>query len=135
MRILLLVALFVAFLPARADIGEGSWETEVTTTMPGMPAGATTVRQTQCLRAEDGRDPAKLFGSPGAGCEFTDRRDDGSTYRFTISCTGAASVSGSGEMRYSRDTLDGEIVLRMSQGGQSVETRTSMRARRVGPCR
>lgn len=134
MRPFLLAALLLAFAPARADIGAGSWEMEVTTAMPGTPAGAATARQTQCLRAEDGRDPAKLFGNPGAGCEFADRSDDGSTYRFRISCGGAAAISGSGEMRYSRDALDGEIVLRVSQEGKELETRTRIKARRVGPC-
>lgn len=135
MRIAWFVVLALALLPARADIGEGNWEMEISTSMPGMPAGAGTTQQTQCLRAEDGRDPAKLFGSPGAGCQFSNRRDDGSSYRFDISCTGPTPLSGGGEMRYSRDTLDGEIAIRIGAGAQSMETRSRIRARRVGPCR
>ena len=134
MRNFLLAILLAAALPLHADIGEGKWEMEITTSMPGTPAGAATAKQAQCLRGEDARDPAKLFGSPGAGCEFTDRRDDGSTYRFRISCSGAASLSGSGEMRYSRDALEGEIVLRLNDGTKNIETRTAIRARRTGPC-
>ena len=81
-----------------------------------------------------GRDPAKLFGSPGAGCEFIDRKDDGATYRFRIACSGDTTVTGTGEMRYSRDAIDGQIVLNMAREGQKVETRTAIRARRTGPC-
>ena len=116
---------------ASADIGEGSWELEITTSMPG---GTGSAKQTQCLRAEDGRDPARLFGSPGAGCQFTNRRDDGSSYRFDISCTGPTPLSGGGLMRYSREALAGEIALRIGSGAQSVETNTRLRARRIGPC-
>jgi hypothetical protein len=121
----------VAMSP-RADLGEGRWEMEVTTTMSGMQP--TTAKQTQCLSAADARDPSKLFGTPGAGCEFKNRRDNGSEYRFDISCGGAAKVEGSGAMRYSRDALEGEIVLRVNPGGQAMETRSTIKAKRLGAC-
>jgi len=134
MRAAPLLLLVVLAAPARADIGEGNWDMEVTMQMPGLPPGGQSVKQSQCLRAEDARDPAKLFGGPGAGCDFADRQDDGSTYRFRIVCSGQARVEGAGEMRYAQDAIDGEIVLNMSQGGQNVQTRTSIRSRRTGPC-
>lgn len=130
----LVPALSLGAASAIADIGEGSWEMEITTSMPGMPTGGMAIKQVQCLRAEDGKDPAKLFGSPGAGCEFVDRADTGSMYRFRIVCSGPTQVDGSGEIRYTPDALDGQIVLNMSQGGQNVQTRTSIRAHRTGPC-
>lgn len=135
MRVAFFFIFVLALSPARADVGEGSWELEVSTSMPGMAAGGATTRQTQCLSAEDARDPSRLFGSPGAGCQFGNRRDDGSTYRFEIACTAAAPLSGNGEIRYSRDTLEGEIVLRVGAGAQSMETRSRIKARRLGPCR
>ena len=135
MRLALLAALAFIVFPARADIGEGSWEMETSTSIPGTAVGTTTSKQTQCLSAEDARDPSKLFGSPGAGCQFSNRRDDGSSYRFEISCSGAAAMNGSGEMRYSRDALEGEIVVRVASGGQTMETRSRIKARRLGPCR
>ena len=134
MRFALVLALVLAVAPARADIGEGDWEMEITTTMPGMPPGGMPIKQVQCLRAEDGKDPAKLFGSPGGGCQFTDRQDTGSSYRFRIVCAGPTQVEGSGEMRYTRDTMDGQIVLNMTRQGENVQTKTSIRARRMGPC-
>ena len=133
MRVLpLLLSLIAA--SALADIGEGNWDMEVTMQMPGAPAGGQAIRQSQCLRAEDAKDPAKLFGSPGAGCQFVDRQDTGSTYRFNIVCSGPTQVSGTGEMNYSHDSLDGQIVLNMSQGEQKVQTKTTIKARRTGPC-
>lgn len=134
MRFTVLLALALLAAPARADIGEGNWEMDVTVSMPGMPPGGQSVKQSQCLRAEDARDPAKLFGSPGAGCQFIDRQDTGSAYRFKIVCSGPTAVEGAGEMRYSTDSMDGQIVLNMSREGQNVQTRTAIKARRTGPC-
>ena len=136
MRSLAILVLALLAAPARAaEIGAGHWEMDIVTTMPGMPAGGMPIKQVQCLSAEDGKDPAKLFGSPGSGCRFTDQRDTGSAYHFRISCSAPTAVSGAGEMRYTRDTLDGQIVLDMKQqGGQSVQTKTTIKARRTGPC-
>ena len=128
--------LFLAFIaaPALADIGEGNWEMEITMAMPGAPQGGQPMKQSQCLRAEEAKDPSRLFGSPGAGCQFVDRQDTGSSYRFNIVCSGPTQVTGTGEMNYSHDSLDGQIVLNMAQGEQKVETRTTIKARRTGPC-
>ena len=133
MRTALFIAFALACLPARADIGEGSWELEITTVMPGAPSGST--KQVQCLSAEDAKDPANLIGNPGAGCAFNNRRDDGSTFRFDVACTTGAPLSGSGTLRYARETLDGEIVVRMKQGEQQIEVRSLLKAKRLGPCR
>jgi Protein of unknown function (DUF3617) len=133
MRSVLLVAFALAFFPARADIGEGSWELEITTLMPGAPADS--VKQVQCMSAADAKDPANLIGGPGPGCAFSNRRDDGSTFRFDVSCTSGAPLNGSGELRYARDTLDGEIVMRVKQDEQAMEVRSVLKARRIGPCR
>ena len=134
MRALPFLILALIASPARADIGEGNWEMEIVMQMPGAPAGGQSVKQNQCLRAEDAKDPSKLFGSPGAGCQFTDRKDTGSSYHFNIVCSGPTQVSGIGEMNYSHDKLDGQIVLNMVQGTQKVQTRTSIKAHRTGPC-
>ena len=134
MRLLPLLALMLIAAPLRADIGEGNWEMDVTMSMPGLPPGGQSVKQSHCLRAEDVRDPSKLFGDPGAGCQFGDRSDSGSVYRFKITCSGATQVDGTGEVRYSRDAMDGQIVLNMVNQGEKVQTRTSIKARRTGPC-
>ncbi len=131
MRTALFIAFALACFPARADIGEGNWELEVTTVMPGAPS--TPVKQTQCMTAADAKDPANLIGGPGPGCSFNNRRDDGSTFSFDIAC--ASALNGSGALRYAHDSLDGEIVVRMKQGDQQVEVRSVLKARRLGPCK
>jgi hypothetical protein len=123
----------LAVVPARADIGEGNWEMEITTVVPGAPVAP--VKQTQCMTAADARDPANLIGSAGPGCSFNNRRDDGSTFSFDIVCAAGAALSGNGRLRYAHDSLDGEIAVRMKQGDQTVEMRSLIKARRIGPCR
>lgn len=119
-------------MSSRADLGEGLWEMDVTTMLPGMPP--TSGKQTRCLTAAEARDTSNLFGTASPGCEFKNRNDNGSVYRFEIVCSGAAKAEGAGEMRYSRDSLDGEFVLRVNPGGQTMETRSRIKARRLGAC-
>ncbi|HLX79769.1 MAG TPA: DUF3617 family protein [Burkholderiales bacterium] len=134
MRSILLLALALAFLPVRADIGEGNWDLQITTVIPGVPPNA--IRQSQCLSAADAKDPAKLLGNPGQGCAFGNRSDSGSVFHFEITCEREGSaLSGSGELRYTRDAIDGDIVMRVKQGEQTLEVRTAVKAKRVGPCR
>ena len=127
-----LLLLLLAGMPATADIGAGNWEMTVSTVVGGRPGA--TVTQVQCMKAEDARDPSRLFGSPGGGCSFSNRQDSGTVYRFEISCPGSVQLTGSGEMRYSRDAMDGDLQLRMKLEGQDTELRTTIKARRLGPC-
>lgn len=132
LRIALLGACALISSAALADIGAGQWEMEVTTTMSGM--APTTARQSQCISAADAKDPGKLFGNPGGGCEFKNRQDSGSVYRFDIACAGATPLTGSGEVRYEQESMSGEIVLNLTAGPQPMETRSRIQARRTGPC-
>lgn len=130
-KIIALFSLCIA-MSSHADLGEGQWEMEVTSTMQGMPPAV--AKQTRCLSSAEARDASNLFGTPSQGCEFKNRNDNGSRYSFDIVCGGAVKAEGSGEMRYSRDSLDGEIVLRVNPGGQTMETRSRIKARRLGAC-
>jgi hypothetical protein len=118
---------------ARADIGAGSWEMDVSTSMGSAPGGS--IKQTQCLTPEEARDPSKLFGTPGAGCQFSNRMDNGSTYQFDIACSGPTPMTGRGEMRYSQDALDGELVLNLKLEGKDTELRSRIKAKRLGACK
>ena len=133
MRTVLLALSALVFSPAYADIGEGNWELEITTTMPGKPAAS--IKQVQCMTAVDAKDPANLIGGPGPGCAFNNRKDDGSTFSFDVACTSGAPLTGSGKLQYSREALNGEIVVNMKQGEQSMEVRTLLKAKRLGACR
>ena len=128
MRRWLALAIVVAS-PARADLEPGNWEissqTEVTGS--GQPVQLT---QKRCLTAEDARDPSRVFGSAGAGCQFTRRADTGSLFTFEVSCGGQPELRGSGSVRYARESLEGELELASGQ----FRTRSRLFGRRLGGC-
>lgn len=126
----LLLVLFIASAPARADISPGNWEISATTTIEGIgqPSSYT---QTRCLTEEDARDPSRLFaGTPGGRCDFTSRNDTGSVFTFQLTCGTNPPVVGEGSVRYDAATLEGDVELRMD----SLKTQSRITGRRLGPC-
>jgi hypothetical protein len=122
--------LLVFSLNARADVEPGNWEISATTQLQGIKEPTSFV-QTRCLSPEDARDPSRLFGSsPGLGCEFTNRNDTGSVFTFNVSCGGQAPIHGSGSVRYSRNSLDGELELKLDD----LVTHSRITGRRIGGC-
>ncbi|MBC7802392.1 MAG: DUF3617 family protein [Candidatus Parcubacteria bacterium] len=134
MRIFLLI-LGAAFVNAAgAELGEGNWDLEIATVIGGKAGPA--MKQSRCVKSEDIQNVAKLIGGAGAGCEFTNRQFDGATFRFDLSCAAApVPMSGSGEVRYSTDVLDGQIQIRVGSATPPMELRSNLKARRTGPCR
>ena len=128
MRRWLVLALVFAS-PAHADLEPGNWEISSRTegTGIGQPVQLT---QTRCLTAEDARDPSRVFGSAGAGCQFTRRNDTGSMFTFEVSCGGQVELRGSGSVRYARESLEGELELASGQ----FSTRSRISGRRLGGC-
>ena len=119
---------------ARADVEPGNWEVSITTSVPGTAGEIGPVVRTRCLSADDARDPSRVLG-PGGGCEFTDRRDDGSVYTFAIVCGGQMPMRGVGSVRYGAASMEADLELSGDAGGQSFATRSHVSAHRVGPCK
>jgi hypothetical protein len=133
MRRLLVIALALP-LAAVAEIDPGEWEVKVTTAVPGSPQAEQSL--TRCLSAEDSRNPGRLFGAPGPGCEFLNQRDDGRAYRFDILCRDQnVTVSGSGDMAYAPGRIEGSLTVRTVVGAQTLDVRSRIQARRLGPCK
>jgi len=130
----LLAVPLAAPLAVSAGIEPGDWEIKVTTVLPGTPSAEQVL--TRCLTAEDSRNPGRLFGAPGPGCEFLNQRDDGKAYRFDILCRDQnLTVSGSGEMAYAPERIEGGLTVRTVVGAQTLDVRSRIQARRLGPCK
>jgi hypothetical protein len=126
------VLLFLLAVPlvARADIDPGNWELQVSTQIQGAPEPVS-LDTTRCLTAEDARDPSRVFGgTPGGGCEFTNRQDTGSLFTFDVVCGAGQPIRGSGRVRYARDSLDGELEL----NADNFAARSHITGRRLGGC-
>ena len=126
------VLFFIVISPAWADIDSGNWELSATTEVQGIKEPVSLV-QTRCLTAEEAHDPSRLFGSsPAARCQFVNRSDTGSVFTFEIACGAAPQppISGSGKVRYSSDSLEGELELM----AEHFVTRSRITGRRIGGC-
>ena len=122
-----------------ADISPGLWEITMETRVAANPGFAPApFRMTQCLSAEDARDPARLLGqianSGASGCSYSDRNYLGNTLTFTLQCAGSYGIASRGQVAFTADTMDGSITATADLGGSSVETQNRVSARRIGGC-
>jgi len=109
------------------------------TRVPAEPGFAPSAFQTtQCLTADDARDPSRVLGgvsNPGAsGCNYTDKSYSGNTFSFTMQCEGSFAIKASGRVSYTADTMNGVIESTANVAGKPVQTRNKISARRLGSC-
>jgi len=130
------IALLLA-LPAAAwaaDPEPGNWELSVTTQMEGMPQPIGPIAKTQCLTAEDARDPRRVL-DPGSGsCEFSNRRESAGVYTFDVSCSGQFPMRGTGTVNYGTQSMSAELNLAAEISGKKVGANSRITGRRLGPC-
>ena len=122
---------------AWADVLPGEWDIATTVAVVGQPGSVGPVHQTQCLGAAQADSPAATFGSLaslGAGCALSDKRDDGSSLSFHVTCSGPIATDGSGAVTYGPDHMEGDLQMQNTIAGQQVTTQSHVAARRIGPC-
>jgi hypothetical protein len=140
MRSALAAALLLAVCPASADdVSPGLWEITLETRVPADAGFAPTpFKLTQCLTAQDARDPARVLAgvsSPGAsGCDYTDRSYAGNSFSFSMQCAGSLGIQSSGRVAFTPDTMDGNITATANLDGKPVQTESRISARRLGGC-
>jgi hypothetical protein len=132
----LLFSLLLCASAALADIEPGNWEFTVEVGIEGGAAPSGPVVRTRCITPEEARDPSKVLADTGTSqCRFSNVRDTGSTYTFDVDCPSAqVPLRGSGNVRYSAQQLGGEIELIVEQQNLRIKTRSTINARRLGPC-
>jgi hypothetical protein len=123
-----LVLVAVAF-PVHADLEAGEWEITARTALQGEPDGKAFTQQ-HCLTREQASDPGSLFGSRGTACEFLNKNDSGSNITFDVACATQPPVRGSGSVRYTAQTLEGDLELKL----EGMVTRAHISGRRLGGC-
>ena len=135
----LLVLMFMSTVALADDISPGSWQIMMETRVPAEPGFAPPAFQlTQCLTAEDARDPSRVLGgvsNPGAsGCNYTDKSYSGNTFTFAMTCGGGYGIKASGRIAFTANSMDGTIESTASVAGKPVETQNKISARRLGSC-
>jgi len=137
MRVLLLLPLLFLSPAFAVDVEPGNWELSATTQVPGSDKPMAIQPTTRCVTPEDARDPARLLGQSGRQCEFSNRRDTGSTLSFDVACKGQVPMKGSGAVRYGKESFEGNLDLTAEGvviGGQALVMKSRISGRRLGPC-
>ena len=135
----LLALIFMSTAAFADDISPGSWQIMMETRVPAEPSFAPPAFQlTQCLTAEDARDPSRVLGgvsNPGAsGCNYTDKSYSGNTFTFAMTCGGGYGIKASGRIAFTANSMDGTIQSTANVAGKPVETQNKISARRLGSC-
>ncbi len=135
----LLVLIFMSTVALADDISPGSWQIMMETRVPAEPGFTPPVFSlTQCLTAEDARDPSRVLGgvsNPGASnCNYTDKSYSGSTFTFAMQCGGGYGIKASGHIAFTANTMDGTIESIADVAGKPVQTQNKISARRLGSC-
>jgi len=139
---------------SNVEMQPGQWEQTMTITefdMPGMPDELKGMMDTQlgqtmtfktCLTEEDAKkQDADFFAGEGMeNCEFQEFDRSGNTMNLRMTCStpdgGTAKVSMDGEFGAQAYTLtmDNEVSLGQSMGGQTMTMKGTMSASRIGDC-
>ena len=119
---------------AHAAIEPGNWEFSLESPLTGNASGPT-VKQ-RCLTPEEAADPKKVLAEARGSdkCQLSNVVDSGSDYKFDVACTGNVPIHGSGNVRYTPTTLDGEVDLVGETRGLRLKTRSFVSGRKLGPC-
>jgi len=122
------------------DVAPGLWEITMETRVPADPGfQPTPARITQCITAQTAKDPGMLFsqmGNPGASnCRYQDRNyHAGNTFTFAMTCSGTFALRSSGQVAFTKDTMEGTVNAIANVGDKDVETTNKLSARRLGGC-
>ena len=119
---------------AHARVEPGNWEFSVESPLQGNSGGPVT-RQ-RCISPEEAGDPQKVLAEARGknDCQLSNLKDSGTEYSFDVECKARIPLKGSGAVRYTPRSLDGEIDLVGEAQGLRLKTRSFVSGRRLGPC-
>ena len=129
-------ALSLVLAPAAlAGVQPGNWEFTVDVSIAQGEASGPVVRR-RCISEAEARDPQQVIAQTGqSGCRFSDARDTGAEYSFSVECPGGpVPVHGSGHLRYTAQAIDGIIDLVAEQPSLRIVTHSTVKGRRLGSC-
>lgn len=129
----LLILSAVPAAHAAPDMMEGMWEITTTMEIPGMPQDmAPPVTHTQCI-TKSNMIPHDTEQSQDC---TTNHEVNGNTVTWTMKCSGELDgVVGKGKVTYRKDRFDGEMVMTVEEGGETMQITNRMSGRRIGDCK
>jgi hypothetical protein len=124
---------------------DGNWEITIQMDMPGMPSGMSMppMKTTQCITPRDAADPMKSLPQRPAGrggatnpndCTISNYKTEGNKVSWSMTCTGAQPMNGTGEFVYAADSYTGTMKMDMARGGQPMTMTMNYAGKRLGDC-
>jgi hypothetical protein len=137
-RYILAIILIAPGICWSQDLSPGLWQISVQTKPAAIQTDMAPLQISQCLTAEDAKDPSKLMGtitSPNAsGCTYSNKSYSGNTLHFTMKCTGTFAIKATGDVSFTSTTLSGTINTFATVSGQQLEMSNSVSAQHIGDC-
>ena len=119
------------------DMSPGLWQISVQAQSAAFQ-GMAPLQVSQCLTAEDAKDPSKLMGtitSPEASsCTYLNKSYSGNTFHFNMECAGTFAIKATGDVSFTSITFSGTISTFAAVNGQQIEMSNSVSALRTGDC-
>lgn len=125
----------VAFPVYADDALPGLWTITLNMTAAGMDSELGPYTRTQCITLEDAQNPDKLFAEMGGGCTYGDKHYQGSSFTFSVQCTGIVPMHGKGEVSFGATAFEGSIAVEANVPEIGlVQTKNRMKGTRLGDC-
>ena len=114
---LLVAGSFAALVVAQGPRRDGEWEVKMEMNMPGMPAAMPPIMTKQCITPADASDPKKAFPPQGRGgnpgnCTVSDYKIEGNTVSWSMACSGAQPMTGTGQFVYEQNAYTGTMTMK-----------------------
>lgn len=135
-RIWLACLLQTAALPVYADDAlPGMWNITLSITTANVGSELGPYTRTQCFTPEDVKNPDKLFAEMGGGCTYGDKHYQGSSFTFSVQCTGIVPMQGKGEVSFGATAFEGSIAVQANVPDMGkIETKSRVTGSRLGDC-
>jgi hypothetical protein len=112
---------------AAPNMEDGLWEITTTVDMLGMPSKSFT--HTTCLTKEKA-----VPQTAESGCTVKDMKTQGNTVTWTVVCREGMSTS-KGKVTYAGTTMEGAIETTVKTNEQTMTMKSTMKGKRIGPCK
>lgn len=125
----------VAFPVYADDVLPGLWTITLTMTAAGMENELGPYTRTQCITREDAQNPDKLFAEMGGSCTYGDKQYQGSSFTFSVQCSGIVPMQGKGEVIFGANAFDGSIAIEANVSDMGpLQTKSQVKGTRLGDC-
>lgn len=120
------------------NINPGQWQYQTTMTMSagGQAMPARTMKNKDCVRQEDIRDPDLFGGDELKNCEVSEMKQSRSRLRYSLTCPGpdGSPYTMSADLKLQGDSMNGTMTGDMQSPTGPMNMRMELSGKRIGDC-